>query len=70
MERRIVNVGLRDGGWLIEQPLRDPITIGDLQRAILTACQIARADHEASGEPTAVKIRMSCGDGVMMGFCG
>lgn len=70
MERRIVNVGQGDGGWLIEQPLQDPITIPDLQRAILTACQIARAEHEASGAPTAVRIRKICGDGVMMGFCG
>ncbi|MDB6163703.1 MAG: hypothetical protein JWL98_1135 [Xanthomonadaceae bacterium] len=70
MERRIVSVGLGTYGWRVEMPERQPITIAEMQRAIVMACNLARVDHQISGQPTAVKVRMNCGDGVMIGFCG
>ena len=68
MERRIVTVAPGDYGWHVEAPERARITIGDMPLAILVACNLAHAENRASGRPTAVKVRMSCGDGVMMGY--
>jgi hypothetical protein len=70
MERRIVSVGPAEHGWRIERPEQAPITIRDIQQAIVMACDLARIEHRSSGHPTAVRVQMSCGDGVMMGFCG
>jgi hypothetical protein len=57
-------------GWQIEAPERDKVTIADMPLALLVACNLARADHRASGRPTAVRVRMHLGDGVLMGHCG
>lgn len=70
VERKIVSMAPEQYGWRIEVPERAPVTIADMPLAILVACNLARAEHRASGRPTAVKVRMLCGDGVMMGFCG
>jgi hypothetical protein len=70
VERKIVSMAPEQYGWKIEVPERAPVTIADMPLAILVACNLARAEHRASGNPTAVKVRMLCGDGVMMGFCG
>lgn len=70
MERRIVSVGPGPHGWRIERAEHEPITIRDIHQAMVMACDLARIDHKSSGRPTAVKVRMTCGDGVMMGYCG
>ena len=70
MERRIVSVAPAQRGWRIECPDRAPLVIAEMPQALVTACDLARDEHRASGCPTAVKVRMSCGDGVLMGFCG
>lgn len=70
MERKIVTVGPEEFGWRIDILDRKPIPIADFQKAIVMACDLARTEHRATGKPTAVKVRMNCGDGIMMGFCG
>ena len=70
MERRIVSMTPGEYGWQIEAPERAKVTIADMPLALLVACNLARAEHRASGCPTAVKVKMNCGDGVLMGFCG
>lgn len=57
-------------GWQIEAPEREKVTIADMPLALLVACNLARAEHRTSGHPTAVKVKMHCGDGVLMGYCG
>jgi hypothetical protein len=70
MERRIVSVAAEYSGWKIQLADRVPLVVAGLQTAIVEACNLAREEHRASGRPTAVKVRMTCGDGVMMGYHG
>jgi hypothetical protein len=70
MERRIVSVAPEQSGWRIQFADRVPLVLAGLQPAIVAACNLAREVHRASGQPTAVKVRMNCGDGVMMGYHG
>ena len=70
MERRIVSVGPAKHGWRIERPERAPIIIGDIQQAIVMACELARIENRSSGKPTAVRVTINCGDGIIMGHCG
>lgn len=70
MERRIVSVAPEKSCWRIEFADRIPLVIADLLSAIVAACDLAGEEHRTSGQPTAVKVRMTCGDGVMMGYHG
>ena len=41
-----------------------------MHHALWTAWNLARDVHRTTGLPTAVTVRMGCGDGVMMGYNG
>ncbi len=70
MERRIVTVVPEQSGWRVEFQQRPHQVLLDAQHAILVACDLARNVYRATGCPTAVKVRMGCGDGVMIGYHG
>jgi hypothetical protein len=70
MERIIVSVAPESNGWRIECAERTPIVLKELQSAIVKASHIARDENRSRGMPTAVKVKMTCGDGVMMAFHG
>jgi hypothetical protein len=57
-------------GWHIDAPDQARVTMADMPLALLVACRLAKAEHRASGHPTAVRVLTHSGDGVLMGFCG
>jgi hypothetical protein len=70
MERRIVTVVPEQASWRVEFADHVPLAIADLLPAMAAACRLAREAHRANGYPTAVKVRMSCGDGMMIDYHG
>ena len=70
MERRIVTVAPEQTSWRVEFADHVPLVIADLLAAIVAASRVAREAHRDNGYPTAVKVRMSCGDGLMMDYHG
>ena len=70
MERTIVSVMAAERGWRVECVDHRAQELRDVHRALLTASNLAREVHQSTGRPTAVKVQMGCGDGIMMGFNG
>jgi len=70
MERTIVSLTPAANGWRIqcEDDVYDDLH--GMQHALSTAWNLAREVHRATGHPTAVKVHMGCGDGVMMAYNG
>ncbi len=70
MERRIVSVVPEQASWQVGFPDHVPLVIADLLPAMVAACRLARDAHRDHGYPTAVQVRMSCGDGMMIDYHG
>lgn len=70
MDLTIVSVSPADRGWRIECREHVPQDVLDMRTALSTAWNLARDVHRLTGGPTAVKVSMSCGDGVMVGYHG
>lgn len=70
MHRTIVSVGPAERGWRVDCPEHVCQEVADMQMALTTAWNLARDVHRATGCPTAVKVQMHSGDGVMMGYHG
>lgn len=70
MERRIVTLAPANGCWRIDVPDQDGRIMGDMHAALAEAWRLARDVHTSTGVPTAVKVKMGCGDGVMIGYNG
>ena len=67
MERRIVTLAPANGGWRIDVPGQGGRVMGDMHAALAEAWRVAREVHTSTGVPTAVKVKMGRGDGVMIG---
>lgn len=63
MERRIVSVAPDLSAWRIEFADREPQVLEHLLPALVAASALAQEEYRGSGQPTAVKVRMTCGDG-------
>ena len=70
MVRTIISVTPAVRGWRVECPEQGPQEIEEMHQALSTAWSLARDLHVSTGFPTAVKVRVGCGDGVMMGYHG
>jgi hypothetical protein len=70
MERRIVILAPANGGWRIDVPDQAARVMTDMHAALAEAWRLARDAHMSTGAPTAVKVKMGCGDGVMIGYNG
>jgi len=70
MERRIVTLAPQHGAWRIDVPDQPSRVIGDMHAALAEAWRVAQEVHSSTGIPTAVKVKMGCGDGVMIGYNG
>ncbi|MDH5824333.1 hypothetical protein QFW77_15260 [Luteimonas sp. RD2P54] len=70
MERILIAVEPDEGGWRIQ--LAGIVIARNLDKvvAIDKAADLARERHAATGTPTGVHVRMTCGDGVMVGLNG
>ena len=70
MDRTIVSVTPVARGWRVECPERIHHDGVDMHAALSAAWSLARDVYKATGHPTAVKVRIGCGDGVLMGYHG
>ena len=70
MERTIVVVSPVADGWRVqcEQDIYEGMR--DIRDALWTGCTVARDLYRSTGCPTAVKVRIGIGDGVMLGYNG
>lgn len=68
MERKIVSVSPSRTGWRIEVEDHVPQELPDMPEALEAAWRLARDLSRFSGCPTAVKVQMGWGDGVMIGY--
>jgi hypothetical protein len=70
MERKIVSVTTHENGWQIQAPEHAPRNHGEIPQALSAAWTLARDLHRSTGHPTAIKVSVGVGDGVMMGYHG
>jgi hypothetical protein len=70
MDRTIVTVMPAEHGWRVECQEQVRQETGDMPSALSAAWHLAREVYLFTGCPTAVKVRMGCGDGVMIGYNG
>lgn len=70
MERTIVLVTPAADGWRVQ--CEEDIYEGmlDMRVALLTGCTVARDLHRSTGCPTAVKVGIGIGEGVMLSYHG
>jgi len=70
MERTLVSVTPAAHGWRVQCGEDVYEDLQGMQHALWTAWNLARDVHRTTGVPTAVAVRIGCGDGVMMGYNG
>ena len=70
MGRTIISVTQAGQVWRVECPEQLRHEVSDMPQALTAAWSLARDVYQATGFPTAVKVRMGCGDGVMIGYHG
>ena len=70
MERTIVLVTPAADGWRVQCEEDVYEGLPGLHGALWTGCTVARELYRSTGCPTAVKVGIGFGDGVMMGYHG
>ncbi len=70
MQRALIDVEPDDTGWCIQIAEHAVARNIDKLSAMHRASEIARDCHENTGVPTGVRVRMLCGDEVLIGLCG
>ena len=70
MERTIVFVTPEADGWRVQCEEDVYAGLRELREALWTGCTVARELHRSTGCPTAVKVGVGVGEGVMMGYHG
>ena len=70
MERALIAVEPDEQGWQVRIADYEVLRNTDKFSAIQRATELARDCYESIGVPSGVRVRMLCGDNVMVGSCG
>ena len=70
MERALIAVEPDVQGWQVHIAGYEVVRNIDKFSAIQRATERARDCYESIGVPSGVRVRMLCGDNVMVGICG
>ena len=70
MERALIAVEPDERGWQVRIADYEVVRNVDKFSAIQRASELARDCYESIGVPSGVRVRMLCGDNVMVGSCG
>lgn len=70
MERVLISIEPLQQGWMVRGGQHGELSTDSGQEALEHASRLARARYMSTGLPTAVKVRMQCGDMVLMAMHG
>jgi len=70
MERTLIAVEPDNPGWQVRIDNYQVARNVERSAAIEYATEMARDCHASIGVPTGVRLRMRCGDNVLVGACG